>query len=142
MTVTDKCGRVIVFDDSWRTVKGDPRMSEILEAATSSTPYKEAVQAKLDGLTAEEVKKLPHHHGAKEFYKWWNSMEVLEEAILVMDGHRILVPLTARKNILQLLHIPLVDRLNLFTFGFLSDPGLLVRSMCLVCLKLRHLFET
>ena len=41
-------------------------MSEILEAATSSTPYKEAVQAKLDGLTAEEVKKLPHHHGAKE----------------------------------------------------------------------------
>ena len=110
MTVTDKCGRVIVFEDSWRTVKGDPRMSEILEAATSSTPYKEAVQAKLDGLTAEEVKKLPHHHGAKEFYKWWNSMEVLEEAILVMDGHRILVPLTARKNILQLLHIPLVDR--------------------------------
>ena len=86
VTVTDKCGRVIVFDGSWRTVKGDPRMSEILVAATSSTPYKEAVQAKLDGLTAEEVKKLPHHHGAKEFYKWWNSMEVLEEAILAGDG--------------------------------------------------------
>ena len=50
------------------TTKDDPRMSEILEAAGRSPCYEEAVQAKLDGLTAEEVKKLPHHHGAKEFH--------------------------------------------------------------------------
>ena len=106
VTVTDKCGRVIAFTDTWRTVKDDPRMSEILEAAGSDNTYKEAVQAKMDGLSAEEVKKLPHHHGAREFYKWWNSIEVLEEAILVMDGHRIVVPLAARKDILQLLHVP------------------------------------
>ena len=106
VTVTDKCGRVIALMDSWRTIKDDPRMSDILEAAGSDKTYKEAVQAKLDGMTAEEVKRLPHHHGAKEFYRWWNSMEVLEEAILVMDGHRIVVPLSARRSILQLLHVP------------------------------------
>ena len=84
-------------------------MSEILEAAGSSSFYKEAVQAKLDGLTAEEVKRLPHHHGAREFQKWWDSIEVLEDrkdTILVMDGHRIIIPLSARKSILQLLHVP------------------------------------
>ena len=105
-TIIDKCGRIIAFTDSWRTVKDDPRMSEILEAAGANDTYKEAVQAKLDGMTAEEVKRLPHHHGAKEYYKWWDCIEVLEEAILVMDGHRIVVPLPARKKILQLLHVP------------------------------------
>ena len=65
-TVLDKCGRVIAFEDTWRRVREDPRMSEILEAASSSSSYKEAVQAKLDGLTADEVKKLPHQHGATQ----------------------------------------------------------------------------
>ena len=57
-TIIDKCGRIIAFTDSWRTVKDDPRMSEILEAAGANDTYKEAVQAKLDGMTAEEVKRL------------------------------------------------------------------------------------
>ena len=35
-----------------------------------------------------------------------DSIEVLEEAILVMDGHRIEVPMPARRGILQLLHVP------------------------------------
>ena len=108
-TVLDKCGRVIAFEDTWRRVREDPRMSEILEAASSSSSYKEAVQAKLDGLTADEVKKLPHQHGAREFQKWWDSIEVLEDredTILVMDGNRIIIPQAARKSILQLLHVP------------------------------------
>ena len=108
-TVLDKCGRVFTFEDTWKRVREDPRMSEILEAAGSNSSYKEAVQAKLDGLTAEEVKRLPHHHGAREFQKWWDSIEVLEDredTILVMDGHRIIIPLSARKSILQLLHVP------------------------------------
>ena len=108
-TVLDKCGRVFAFEDTWRRVREDPRMSEILEAAGSSPSYKEAVQAKLDGLTAQEVKKLPHEHGAREFQKWWDSIEALEnrkDTILVRDGTRIIIPLAARKSILQLLHVP------------------------------------
>ena len=108
-TVLDKCGRVFAFDETQRRVREDPRMAEILEAASSSVSYKEAVKAVLDGLTTEEVKKLPHEHGAREFHRWWDSIGVLEDredTILVMDGHRIIVPLKARKSILQLLHVP------------------------------------
>ena len=108
-TVWDKCGRVLAFANAIMRIREDPRMAEILEAAASSTSYKEAVKAKLDGLTADEVKKLPHQHGAREFQKWWDSIEVLDEkedTILLRDGHRIIVPLAARKHILQLLHVP------------------------------------
>ena len=108
-TVQDKCGRVFAFANATKRIRDDPRMADILEAAAASTSYKEAVKAKLDGLTADEVKRLPHQHGAREFQKWWDSMEVLddkEDTILLRDGHRIIVPLTARKAILQLLHVP------------------------------------
>ena len=69
-TVLDKCGRVFAFDETQRRVREDPRMAEILEAASSSVSYKEAVKAVLDGLTTEEIKKLPHEHGAREFHRW------------------------------------------------------------------------
>ena len=107
-TVLDKCGRVFAFDETQRRVREDPRMAEILEAASLSVSYKEAAKAVLDGLTADEVKKLLHEHGAREFHKWWDSIGVLdrEDTILVMDGHRIIVPLSARRSILQLLHVP------------------------------------
>ena len=61
---------IIAFDAQHRE---DPRIAEIMAAATS-TPYKEAVRAKLDGLTANEIKKLPIEHGAKEYQKWWNML--------------------------------------------------------------------
>ena len=46
---------------------------------------------------------------AREFQKWWDSIEVLEDrvdTIIIRDGHRIIVPPAARKGILQLLHVP------------------------------------
>ena len=108
-TIRDQCGRVVAVEGIQRRIWDDPRLSEILEAASSSLSYKEAIKAKLDGLTAEEVKKLPHGHGAREFQKWWNTIELLEEkedTIMVMDGHKIVVPLGAKKSILSLLHVP------------------------------------
>ena len=108
-TVFDKCGRVIAFNAQHKTLREDPRIAEIMEAAAASTPYKEAVQAKLDGLTADEVKRLPMEHGAKEYQKWWNTIGVLddkEDTILVMDGYRIITPPEARRSILNLLHVP------------------------------------
>ena len=77
-TVLDKCGRVFAFDETQRRVREDPRMAEILEAASLSVSDKEAAKAVLDGLTADEVKKLLHEHGAREFRKWWDSIGVLE----------------------------------------------------------------
>ena len=44
-------------------------MTEILEAAASSISYSEAVKAKLEGLSAEEVKQLPLGHGAREYQR-------------------------------------------------------------------------
>mgnify|MGYP003320628885 CR=1 FL=1 len=108
-TVFDKCGRVVAFNAQHKMLREDPRIAEIMEAAAASTSYKEAVQAKLDGLTADEIKKLPIEHGAKEYQKWWNTIGVLddkEDTILVMDGHRIIIPPEARKSILNLLHVP------------------------------------
>ena len=51
----------------------------------------------MEGLSAEEVKQLPLGHGAREYQRWWNTMGVLddkEDTILVMDGHRIVVPMS------------------------------------------------
>ena len=107
--VVDKCGRLFSMDEHMKRVREDPRLAEVLEAASSSPAYKEAIKAKLDGLTAEEVKRLPLEHGARDYQKWWNTIAVLddkEDTILVMDGHRIVVPITARKAILTLLHVP------------------------------------
>ena len=108
-TVLDRCGRVYVYEGLQQRIREDPRMTEIMEASKSSKSYREAVKAKLDGLTTDEVKKLPHEHGAREFQKWWDSIEPLEDredTILVMDGHRIVVPHGARRSILDLLHVP------------------------------------
>ena len=108
-TILDQCGRVIAEDETLKRIREDPRISEILKAASASLSYKEAVKAKLDGLNADEVKKLPHEHGARGLQKWWNTIGVLddkEDTIMVMDGHRIVVPLGARKAILSLLHVP------------------------------------
>ena len=90
-------------------IRDDPRMAEIRKAASESTSYREAVKAKLDALTAEEVKKLPFEHGAREFQKWWDKIGLMDEeedTIMVMDGHKIVVPHGAWKKILQLLHVP------------------------------------
>ena len=76
-TIWDQCGRVVAFEGIQKRVREDPRLAEILGAAGSCLSYKEAVKAKLDGLTAEEVKKLPHEHGAREFQKWWNTIAPL-----------------------------------------------------------------
>ena len=95
--VVDRCGRLFTFDDQHKRIRENPRMTEILEAAASSTSYSEAVKAKLEGLSAEEVKQLPLGHGAREYQRWWNTMGVLddkEDTILVMDGHRIVVPMS------------------------------------------------
>ena len=54
-------------------------MTEILNAAASSISYKEAVKAKLDGLSAGEVKQLPQDHGAREYQRWWNTIGVLDD---------------------------------------------------------------
>ena len=91
--VVDRCGRLFTFDDQHKRIREDPRMTEILEAAASSTSYSEAVKAKLEGLSAEEVKQLPLGHGAREYQRWWNTMGVLddkEDTIL----EAALIPLT------------------------------------------------
>ena len=108
-TVFDKCGRVVAFNSQHKMLREDPRIAEIMVAAGTSTKYKEAVKAKLDGLTAEEVKQLPKDHGAREYQKWWNTIGVLddkEDTIMIMDDHRIIVPVEARQSILKLLHVP------------------------------------
>ena len=84
-------------------------MTQEWKAGSVSSSYKEVVKAKLDALTAEEVKKLPYEHGAREFHKWWDRIGLMsekEDTIMEMDGHRIVVPHGARKNIHKLLHVP------------------------------------
>ena len=84
-------------------------MTQEWKAGSVSSSYKEVVKAKLDALAAEEVKKLPYEHGAREFHKWWDRIGLMsekEDTIMEMDGHRIVVPHGARKNIHKLLHVP------------------------------------
>ena len=67
--VVDKCGRAIGMHDPMTRVREDPKMAEILNAAADSAGYTEAVKAKLDGLSAAEVKRLPFEHGAREYQR-------------------------------------------------------------------------
>ena len=69
-------------------------MTQEWKAGSVSSSYKEVVKAKLDALTAEEVKKLPYEHGAREFHKWWDRIGLMsekEDTIMEMDGYRIVV---------------------------------------------------
>ena len=106
--VVDICNRVVA-DNDYSRVREDPRIVEILQAAAQSTCYKEAVKAKLDGLSQDEVKKLPDTHGARSVCRWWNDIGLLdnkEDTIMIMGDSKIMVPKNARQGILKLLHVP------------------------------------
>ena len=84
----------------------DPSMSMLVDAAKEDKDYQRVVQAVLN---ADNVKDLSVSHPARSYMSVWDELSVFEMdgvSILLKDCCQMVVPQSARKNILVLLHIP------------------------------------
>ena len=90
-------------------VREDPLLADVLFAVQDDDKYKEASLAVRQGLSKDDVKRLPTEHGARQFMSVWDYLGVLDDrpdTIMLYEGHRIVVPVGAQQKILQLLHLP------------------------------------
>ena len=87
------------------TVEKDMQLQPLLQAARCD----EAYVALLDALeNGKDIKDLPPSHPAKAYKSVWTELSVVGEntnRLLVYDGHRIVVPLAYRQEILRRLHL-------------------------------------
>lgn len=80
----------------------DMHLQVILRAKDEK--YEEVMQAVREG---KEMDELRDTHAAKEYAKVWDELSIYKAGagdILVLDGHRIVVPKDARKSILESMH--------------------------------------
>ena len=97
-TIWDEWGRVVAVESFHQWIKDDPRME--------GRQCKQFLQG---GSQSKIGCPMSNEHGAREFHKWWDRIGLMsekEDTIMEMDGHRIVVPHGARKNIHKLLHVP------------------------------------
>jgi hypothetical protein len=89
-----------------RAVNTDGSLRWICEAAREDESYQEVVRAKEAGTV---VARLPTTHPAHLFKSAWDSLGLEKhngELLLVYDGDRLVVPPSARKRVLDILHMP------------------------------------
>ena len=83
--------------------KVDPKLAPLVEAAAADDNYKLLIQ----GLLSEKsANSLPASHPGRSFSNVWQQLSVDDNlGLVILDGRRIVVPGTQRKNILDALHI-------------------------------------
>ncbi len=123
-------------------VKLDERWKDILSASLRDSSYKDVLCAVRQGA---DVKKLPCSHPARAYRNVWERISVDEESnLLVLDSNRVIVPPTARRLILQKLHLPhqgqtktkKLAQQNYYWPGMTSDIKNVIDS-CESCQELR-----
>ncbi|KAG1696506.1 Transposon Ty3-G Gag-Pol polyprotein [Nymphon striatum] len=75
------------------------------KSATTCTAYKQLIAALKEGKVPQN---LPTNHIAKCFSKVWNNLSLYDDdkySLVLLDGHRIVVPYDARPDILHILHL-------------------------------------
>ena len=90
-------------------IREDPLLADVLFAVQDDIKYKEASLALRQGLSKDDIKRLPTEHGARQFMSIWDHLGVLDDrpdTIMLYEGHRIVVPAGSQQKILQLLHLP------------------------------------
>ena len=82
-------------------VASDPLLQPLFAAAADDAPY----QALLAALVGNKlVADLPPGHAAKQYASMWDRLSVHENALVVLDSNRIVVPATFRVSLLAALH--------------------------------------
>ncbi|QQP55719.1 Uncharacterized protein FKW44_000153 [Caligus rogercresseyi] len=92
--------QMIISKDS---ISEDPALGVIREAAKQDEAYQALYQA-LPKMSALDVKKLPEENVVKPYLKHWNLLSITSDGLIVYDGHRLIIPQTARPAILKKLH--------------------------------------
>ncbi|KAG1651704.1 Transposon Ty3-I Gag-Pol polyprotein [Nymphon striatum] len=76
------------------------------KSARSCEEYKQLISALKEGKLPQN---LPHNHLAKSYSKIWNDLSLYEDdkhTLVLLSGHRIVVPRDIRSEILRMLHLP------------------------------------
>ena len=94
----DAVGKVLCL-----AVAADPRLQELFDVAEEDSSYQDVIQAIVQG---KKFGSLPEQHYGRSLSNVWDHISVFEDALLVLNGHRIIVPPAACRSVLQTLHIP------------------------------------
>lgn len=84
----------------------DPLLAPLRKEAGVDSAYKELIQAVRTGV---DPRRLPAGHPARQYASVFSRLSVDESAegcLLVLDGHRLVVPSGSRGQILRMLHLP------------------------------------
>jgi hypothetical protein len=82
----------------------DTALSFIILAAQDDDRYKSLYQA-IQSMDYKDVKKLPAGDQLRCYLKIWNDLSLLDNGLIIYDGHRILVPSSVRSQVLEKLHL-------------------------------------
>ena len=110
--IADALSRAPVFDPeetgqgavlfSTLSVMSDLALQEISTAAKHDSDYQAVIAVLTQG---KSVKKLPASHPAKLYMKHWDDLSLDQESgLLILHGHRIIVPQKSRSKVLHQLH--------------------------------------
>ena len=83
-------------------ISSDPALQELFDAADDDKDYCAIVGA----IKGDSKTKLPYTHPGRPFANLWDRISILEDTLLILDGHRIIVPPAVRPAILKKLHLP------------------------------------
>ena len=91
-----------------RSIGIDYNLLQLIKEAKSDKDYQKVVEAFRGGC---DIKQLPLSHPARPLGAVWHRISTFDNHdLLVLDGHRIIVPKSSRKDILTLLHKPHVGQ--------------------------------
>ena len=118
-----------------KTIGLDYNLLDLIEKAKEDKDYQLIVKAFKEGF---DPKNLPQSHPAREFASKWGDISLFDEhPLLVYEGHRIIVPKSCRKEILDLLHKPHIGQVGTKTNArqLYFWPGITndIKLMCESC---------
>ena len=79
----------------------DPQILMLNEAAQNDSDYKKIIEALASAMPA---RRFPPEHPASSFSKLWDRLSLHKLGLIILDGHRIVVPQAARRKLLALGH--------------------------------------
>ena len=91
-----------------RRINEDPLLTDLIEAATVDVAYTDLIKALQKKLSKAEVKNLPTDNGAKDYYKLWDRISLMDDkeySLAILDNHRIIIPKKSRQKIINLIHL-------------------------------------
>jgi len=76
-------------------------LRDIIFSASKYDDYSSCVDAI---LARTPVNSLPPDHPAREYKSHWDKLSVSEDGLIIFDGCRLVIPISARGKVLEFLH--------------------------------------